>query len=297
MNRRDYEKTTDYQKSVQMIREFVDDVLDGDIENLRSVCFEDFEGESKYVGDVVDPDMYRISQAIYIVLWGDLFDLAFENMGSWNPENTFAFRGDTMNSFGSLIGRENKKEGREFAFRACFYDADKNSELWVKIQKFYKMYHNIGNFIILPNRGNCENGINGIKGEYWFIREYFDWFMLKVFEYQKRIKQGAKSLTRFENQLHMNPEYAPNFMEIKEWKERFFLEPYFRGDEPELLFQTPLQDRLKITSATDSGKKYYGKEEYLSLLEDYIDKSMDVITYRADRMIGVLKELFMQNTR
>lgn len=107
MNKRDYESTNDYKKSIEILKNFVRDVLDGDIEKLRDFDFTDL---TTYVGDIIDPDMYLITQAIYIILWGDLYDLTFETMGAWNWNNEHAFRGDTMNSFGSLFGKEDRKK-------------------------------------------------------------------------------------------------------------------------------------------------------------------------------------------
>ena len=78
MNKRDYESTNDYKKSIEILKNFVRDVLDGDIEKLKDYDFTDL---TTYVGDIIDPDMYLITQAIYIILWGDLYDLTFETMG------------------------------------------------------------------------------------------------------------------------------------------------------------------------------------------------------------------------
>lgn len=75
MNKRDYESTNDYKKSIEIFKNFVRDILDGDIEKLRDFDFTDL---TTYVGDIIDPDMYLITQAIYIILWGDLYDLTFE---------------------------------------------------------------------------------------------------------------------------------------------------------------------------------------------------------------------------
>lgn len=113
MNKRDYEKTNDYKKSIEILKGFVRDVLDGNIEKLKDFDFTDL---TTYVGDNIDSDMYLITQAIYIILWGDIYDLTFEKMGSWTWNNRYPFRGDTMNSFGSLFGKEDKEKGREFAF-------------------------------------------------------------------------------------------------------------------------------------------------------------------------------------
>ena len=35
---------------------------------------------------------------------------------------------------------------------------------------------------------------------------------------------------------------------------------------------------------------YYQEEEYLRLIEDYIDKSKEVIIYRTNKMVDYLKE-------
>ena len=91
MIRERYEQTEDYQLSVKIIRHFVDEVLDGDIEKLRDFCFEDLmtygEDITDYIGSIKDPDMYFITQAIYIVLWGDIYNLSFSKLGSWNWKN------------------------------------------------------------------------------------------------------------------------------------------------------------------------------------------------------------------
>lgn len=295
MNRKDYEKTNDYKESFRILRGFVEDVLDGDIENLRDF---DFTNLTTYVGDIIDPDMYLITQAIYIILWGDLYDLSFEKMGSWNWNNEYAFRGDTLNSFGSLFGKEDKKKGKCFAFRAKYFAADKNPRLWKKINEFHKLYHCVGNFLIIPNRGTLRNGINGARACYYDnancegMRDYFDWFIIALAKYQEKVKRGDIHLTKFEMQLQMNPEYNPAFLKIEDWEERFFLNPYFKDGKPILLFKTPLKDRLKVTdpNGTNPEIAYYEADEYLELLEDFLDKSKEVIEYRTNKIIEVLKE-------
>lgn len=105
MKREQYEKTQDFTNALELLRNFVEEILAGEVEGLRTYCFDEL---SKFIGDI-DPDMTLIMKAIYIILWGDIYNLSFENMGPWNMEGTYAFRGDTMNSFGSLIGKKAKK--------------------------------------------------------------------------------------------------------------------------------------------------------------------------------------------
>ena len=295
MNKRDYKSTNVYKKSIEIFKNFVRDILDGDIEKLRDFDFTDL---TTYVGDIIDPDMYLITQAIYIILWGDLYDLTFEKMGVWNWNNEHAFRGDTMNSFGSLFGKEDRKKDRSFAFRAKFYHAEENPRLWTKIRKFSKSYHCIGNFILIPNRGALRNGINGARAGYYNreecegMRDYFDWFLISIAKYQQKVERGDIHLSGFEMQLQMNPEYNPAFLPIKEWEEQFFLKPYFKNGEPVLLFKTPLEERLKVTdpNGTDPEISYYEADEYLEILEDFLDKSEEVIKYRTNKIIEALKK-------
>ena len=293
MNRKAYEKTKDYTKSVQLLREFVDEVLEGNIDVLRTFCLKDL---SKYIGDINDPDMYLIVQAIYIILWGDIYDLTFDKMGSWDWRGTYAFRGDTINSFGSIFGKEGKD--RQFAFRAKYFGADKVPELWNKIEEFYQMYHYIGNFIVLPNRGSVQNGINGARAGYYDtdycegMRDYFDWFLVAVAKYQEKVKRGDIQLNKFEMQLQRNPEYNPFFLDISEWEKRFFLEDYYENGIPKLLFKTPIERRLLKTTVAEErqGEEFYEDEEYLSLMEDFLDKSKRVIVHRTNKMVDCLKE-------
>lgn len=58
------------------------------------------------------------------------------------------------------------------------------------------------------------------------MRDYFDWFLIAIANYQNKVKRGDNHLSKFEMQLQMNPEYNPEynpaFLSIKEWEERFF---------------------------------------------------------------------------
>ena len=77
MNRNQYEKTKDYQKAIKILNDFVEEKLAGDIDAMRTICFDDL---TKFTGNIGDPDMYLIVQAIYIILWGNIYDLSFEKM-------------------------------------------------------------------------------------------------------------------------------------------------------------------------------------------------------------------------
>lgn len=65
MKRKIYEQTDNYKMAVEIVKKFVDEVLDGDIDAMRTFCFDNL---TKFVGNIYDPDMYLIVQAIMIYL-------------------------------------------------------------------------------------------------------------------------------------------------------------------------------------------------------------------------------------
>lgn len=277
MNRKMYVTTEDYQKAVELIRGFVNEELNGEVEKLKMYDLVDLNPKE-------DPDMMLLTQAIYIVLWGDIYDLTFDNMGSWSRDCEKPYRGDTMNSFRSLIGKD--------AWRAKEYGADKIPELWEKVNLFYHRYHSIGNFIVIPNRSDRKGGINGCRGNYWDMRDYFDAFLIAIDVFQEKTERGDTSLSSFERQLLCNTEYLPSYMKMREWEEKFFLEPYFQDGKPIWLFDLPLEERLKKVSVNGNvkGIKCFEKNEYLQFLDDYLTKSLKVIAYRSEKIVAKLKE-------
>lgn len=46
MNRNQYENTRDYKKALKILKGFVDEELDGDIDAMRTLCFNDLTIES-----------------------------------------------------------------------------------------------------------------------------------------------------------------------------------------------------------------------------------------------------------
>ena len=59
-----------------------------------------------------------------------------------------------------------------------------------------------------------------------------------------------------------------------------------------MLFDVPLERRLLKTTVQEErqGDEFYQDEEYLNLMEDFLDKSKKVIEYRTNKMVDVLKE-------
>lgn len=303
MNREKYKKSEDYQKSLLLINCFVRTILDGKIEKLKDFVLDDLKNKD-YIGAINDPDMYLITQAIYIVLWGHVWNLSFSNMGSWGKtkDRQFPYRGDTINAFGKI----GEKDGKPFAYRAKYFEIEKNEMLWDKIEQFYATYHRIGNFIIIPNRG----GLNILKANWRNgMRDYFDWFLITLFNYQQRclnhsekvisdFDDAFKSRESFEECLKMNEEYSPTYLQVKDWNEIFYLDDFFTNGIPEKLFMTSPRDRLKITTAKENRKNlesYFNDNEYALLLNEYIERSVKFIDCRGQIMVSELEKALKEN--
>ncbi len=301
MIKEDYVKTDDYIESVQLLKEFISDELDGEIEGLMELDFSTIKN-SKYIGSIKDPDMFMISQAIYIIMWGHIWDLRFSNMGSWgkNAENRYSFRGDTIHAFGKIGNSKN----REFGYRAKYFKLDMKEELWNRIELFYKSYHRIGNFIVIPNRAEFAGGINTARAN-WLtgMRDYFDWFLIAIYNYQQRTLGNEKNVIKgfdivlksrksFECMLAQNDEYKFEFLPINKWRDIFYLNSFFEEDIPVKFFNTEPKDRLKITTIEEkrnNQERYFDNNEYYILINEYIEKSSEFINHRTSTIIDELK--------
>lgn len=291
ISKEEYRKTLYYGESILLINDFINDILDGEINRLKAYCFDDLKGNIKYsypkcknIGEwVFDCDDTALARAIYCVIWGHIFELKADEIG---PYTKAPYRGDTMNSFNTLFG--NDKSGL-FAYRARFYGLDEDITSWGNIIRFRYQYHTIGNFIILPNIGN----INGKRGNFKTFRDYFDLFLLDMYEY----KEINKSNSRLKKSFEENPFYRE--FSMNEIKEFFFLDEYFEDEKPKEFISISKKSRFKYTRSKqdrinmEKNKKridYFSEEEYKKLVDEYITKSEEVIANRADKIIEALKK-------
>lgn len=308
VNREKYMGTEDFKRSIEIIKNFINTYLNKDIQG-----FQDFDldkektNHKKYVKSdkdiniLNDPDMYPITQAIYIVLWGHIWNLSFKNLGSWGKteDKQFPFRGDTIHACGKF-GKNNKRVIK-------FFQIDKtNPKLFKDILKFEESYHQIGNFIVLPNNQdiNCSRA-NWLRS----MRDYFDWFLISIYNYQQReageenniirnFDNAFKSRKSFDERLKQNPEYSKDYLPISKWEEIFFLDGCFKNGVPVNYFKLDPEFRMKTTAAEkyrDDSPRYYTDEEYAKLLRIYVDKSNEFINNRTQRMIDESKKILENN--
>ncbi|MEG2832508.1 MAG: hypothetical protein RR923_07050 [Bacilli bacterium] len=286
-----YRKDQFYRESILLINDFSNEVLGGELDRLKTYCFDNLKGSFKYAYPNIeqihkwkfDCDDTKLSRAIYCVTWGYIFNLKEESYKS-------EYRGDTMNSFNTLFGDEDRGI---FAYRARFYDMDKDIKAWSNIIKFKYQYHTIGNFIVLPNKGKLKKGtIDKFSGSINIERsskfkDYFDLFLIDLDIY-KSTKTNESKLKEFFDENSFYKEFSMSKM-----KEIFFLDDYFNGEEPKEFIGIPKGDRFKLTGSKEYRKNKKGcfsQKEYTKLVNEYIAKSEEVISNRADKIIDVLKE-------
>ena len=157
-------------KAKSLITSFVEERLQGNLNELVYFDFAQLRGDKKYgvcSGGSFDCDNINLSNAIYLLVFEDVWnDLSISSL-----ENGL-YRGDTINSFNTTFGKAVTTGGfaglNRFQPDAC---------LQQRVLKFHSLYHTIGNFMVLPNA--CVDGytLNTFRGSYNQWRDYIDKFV------------------------------------------------------------------------------------------------------------------------
>jgi hypothetical protein len=259
-----------YKRCKKLVINFVEYELGGRIDSLKTFCFDDLKWGSKYCypeGDnswEFDCDNTALAQAIYVVLWGHIYDIKEGDIGSWSSDEkkSHDYRGDTINSFNSLFGE------LPYMHRAKNHHLDEDVYLWKEILAFSWMYHTIGNFILLPNKSNlnCERGRKG---------DYFDLFLMDINEYQKDINYqfGVEAIK--DNKFLLDTK-------LENLKADFYLELFFKDNQPSNLYDMPRNDR-RIQTLNKN------EERYKDLVRKYLITSEKIIVDRSNKIIDELR--------
>lgn len=262
-------------KCIELIKSFIDERLDGDIQRFYDYDLDLLEKDEKY--GAYDPDNSRIANAIYVVLWGDsLPNLIMDNLGGeW-------YRGDTMNSFNTLMGRPNVN-GTSFMGIQKYTN---NPQIINMAKLYHSKYHTIGNLMVLPNKTlpSERTTLNQLRGGgAWY--DYFDLFLsdirnLMIGTNTDRIDSRLKSLVDINKHYFDNFQGTTGFMQFCK---TFYLESYvdLHSFEVHNIF-SPYARHWPVR---------YSEEEYNSYVADYITKATKIIDYRCNCMIESLKKV------
>jgi hypothetical protein len=269
----EYRETSYYLENLNLLKMFIEVVLDGEIDRLMTYCFEDLKEVKGFStpnnAETFDCDNLKISNAIYCVLWGHIFDIKDGQIGSWsNEKNGKPFRGDTINSFNTLFGDDRYGQ---VGFRARNRKLDTDFYLWKNVMAFRREYHTIGNFILLPNKGN----VNSNRADK-YVGDYFDLFLLDLKEFQQGKELRNKKL---EACLNENDFYKREDM-FSLLRTEFFLEDYFdESGNPKNLFG----------AERTFGFFERNQEKYKEFVCQYLKISEEIIRKRSLKIIAKLK--------
>lgn len=258
------------------IADFVAEYLGGEWEGLREVnpmllCnpkipFADCEW-LKCPGRSFDCDDTDLARAVYREVW----KLAF-------PE----FRGDTMNSFRTIFGRERFTRDvcdvpRVYVGSAADRRFRIPSDLLKRIQVFWEDYHTIGNFIPLPNKMVNGKTFNTYRSGIW--KDYFPSFLQALRAYLDGGLSKSKLPLEFIQLMEANSffwnQYRGNFVQ---YVRDFFLDGYL--DDSGMIIKLP---RVYWWD------KSLTEDEYIRAAKHYLDFAERIIGDRAKRICDILR--------
>lgn len=163
------------EKARHLLQNFIQEKLDGKLDNIRTFDIKMLRDDDKFgcLGRYFECDDTDIMRAIYVVLWSDFLpELSMDTLG-----NTEKYRGDTMNSFHTMFGREIQERSGFYAGLEKYHPSDELREL---VREFGNRYcSTVGNFVVLPNLYVQNTTLNFYRGtNQW--HDFFDRFLIQL---------------------------------------------------------------------------------------------------------------------
>ena len=274
INRANIHEEDDILAAQSLVRSFISERLDGDIDKLAGFDFALLKGDSIY-GTTrqsnFDCDDTFLARAILTILFRDLWPgLTYNNI------QRRVYRGDTINSFRTLFGPET--DGR-FPVPLKF---GVSTELYDHIVRFHSTYHTIGNFMILPNYFHRQyRSFNLFRGALSGWRDYADRFLMEL-----------------KNALSRTPDADSRLIEIID-QNKFAFNAYKHhvsyNDIVDQMYLTRYNDYISQGKLAFKGishnKPGLTAEEYQQEALLYLDFCESFIRERSQIMIVKLKEV------
>ena len=260
-------------KGAELIRKFVDEALSGDWKKFETFDVRTLQTSELYgcPGRNFDCDDTELMRAAYVVLWGDFFpDLTMENYGYRKQ-----YRGDTVNTFHTMFGREIEGQPGSFAGLEKYAPSD---ELREQVRSFFRLCSTVGNYVVLPNYFARKTSLNCYRGtNSW--HDFFDRFLIEL----HKILIGADDQDETLQELvKVNDFCFRNFRgeeRFSKFVKSLFLEDYCNGNGiPQNNF-----------AMNYHWKNEEALEQYFHDAELYLKKSEKIICNRAGKMIELLK--------
>ena len=262
------------ERARQLLLDFIQEKLNGKLDNIRTFDIKTLRGDDKFgcPGRYFDCDDTEIMRAIYVALWEDaLPELSMDTQG-----NAGRYRGDTMNSFHTMFGREIPERPGFYAGLEKYHPSD---ELRKRVREFgTKHCSTIGNFVVLPNRYVRDTTLNFYRGTNdW--HDFFDRFLIQLKNVLCSSKDKDPLLTEL---VKANSFCFDEFRGKKGFQslERLlYLEDYCNCEAaPETVF--PMNYHWKDPAAP---------ETYFRDAESFLGKAEQIICRRSEKMMHFLR--------
>ena len=200
-----------------LIQNFISDTLAGDINNFRTFDFKSLKNSAKYgaPGENFDCDDTLLMRAIYTVLWGS----EFPGLSMEQPAAGRRYRGDTMNSFHTMFGREIAGKPGFFAGVEKYAPSEEFRE---RVRRFGKLCSNLGNYILLPHWYACGTTLNFYRGtNEW--HDFFDRFLIELCKVLCNAEEQDETLIRLWKSTAFTLINAKVKKISEKWSKLFFL--------------------------------------------------------------------------
>lgn len=272
-------------KPIELIRNFIKERLDGDINKLATFPLTMLWDDDKYgcPDRQFDCDDTNLMRAIYCVVFYDAWtNLTMETL------DKSTLRGDTMNTRATLFGRKCKPDE---SYHPGLDKYSPSKELSNRVSNFYFVCNSIGNMMVLPNHSKMvellENGeprhtwwtINTHRGCCPEIQDYMDRFLIqmhKVLTFQTDADENLKELIRANN------DQFERYYGEEGWKN------FIRNNMLEYYCDEHFIPTLSSKGYTFWRNCYTTRDNYLKECERY--HVIPIINKRATRMISMIKQ-------
>ena len=267
-------------EALQFVQKFVAEELRGDLNGFLDYDLATLEGHPLYgaPGRTFDTDDCNLVRALFHLLYRDAFPgLTLDTLGTGRP-----YRGDTLNTFNTLLGRPIPDQPGRFAGLEKFNPSD---SLRARAAAFHRTYHMLGNLAPIPNRSLNRQTLNTYRGTHPDWRDAFPVFLVQL--------QPA---------LLRDPSADPFLSQLVEHNADAFAPYRTPGGVAQIAERLDLHDY--IHPATRQPIPHYHpnahwlpqpRAAYLDSVHHYLDTIPPLIHQRTQRMINRLRPLLLEN--
>lgn len=255
-----------------LIKDFIDEKLHGDLQGLVDYDFAQLRGDKKYgtCGRPFDCDNTILAKAIYSIV----FDDVWEDMNH-DTLQTKKYRGDIINSFNTLFGKPTA-DGSYVGLNRFAPDAN----LLSRVQRFHSQYHTIGNMMVLPNLSINRYTLNLFRGSYPQWKDYMDRFVIALHQYLTG--QDPKGNSVFLQLMELNKaDFEPYFTEegFRRLMSKLLLDDYIdKEGKPLRIFDVIYHWDRRLT-----------RDSYIEHVTQYLDFVEPFIEKRGTRIVEILQ--------